>query len=87
MQPCLARILAQPLGHLGHACTDGDSVYLQVLVRQVSTSVNPVDYKMRAGSIKKLPKVLQDLDTSVVLSSVRYCPVENKKSCSLGAPL
>lgn len=31
---------------------------LQVLVQQVSTSVNPVDYKIRDGSLKpkKLPK-------------------------------
>lgn len=31
---------------------------LQVLVHQVSTSVNPVDYKIRDGSLKpkKLPK-------------------------------
>lgn len=41
-------------------CADNGytSCAMQVLVRQHSTSVNPVDYKIRAGAFKaKLPKV------------------------------
>ncbi len=38
---------------------------MQVLVRQVSTSVNPVDYKTRDGSLppKKLPKAREKEDS------------------------
>lgn len=45
------------LHHLSALNIKGINAYLQVLVRQVSTSVNPIDFKVRAGMAKIFPKV------------------------------
>ncbi|EIE19171.1 putative zinc-binding dehydrogenase [Coccomyxa subellipsoidea C-169] len=42
----------------------------QVLIRQISTSVNPVDYKVRSGRAEKLPKVLGGDAAGIIAESL-----------------
>ena len=57
-----------------HVQTCKFAACLQVLIRQISTSVNPVDYKVRSGRAEKLPKVKQPYKCvpALVLSSLPH---------------
>ncbi|KAK9905007.1 hypothetical protein WJX75_007606 [Coccomyxa subellipsoidea] len=55
----------------------------QVLVRQVSTSVNPIDFKVRAGMAKIFPKVLGGDVSGVITESKSSKWKEGDRVCAM----